>query len=317
MKVGQTGVVCCCHIDDYNNNIIKKHEKTRQDKEDDRTRHVLTLNANAGPVFLTFKDQPGIAGAMTRDSGGAPLFDFAAPDGVRHVVWRVDDPRPYVEGFNTLDAAYVADGHHRSASAARAGAERKAANPAHTGEEEYNWFLTVLFPASELTCSPTNRVAKDLNGLSPDELLAKLGAVASVTPEVDPQPALPRIVRSVCRRVQRGRVVRRDLPRAVDRPHRPDRELGLRLAPRTGARPAPRHRDIRTDKRVDFVGGIRGPGELKRLVDSGAAAAGFCMHPVTIAQLMAVSDAGQIMPPKSTWFEPKLRSGLLVHTLDS
>lgn len=313
-RVMQVGVVACCHIDDYTNNLIKKHEKTRKDKEDDRTRHVLELNANAEPVFFLFKDQPGLAAVMKRDTGAAPLYDFTAPDGVRHTVWRASDPAPYVAAFASMPAVYVADGHHRTASAARAGAERRAANPAHTGEEEYNWFLAVLFPASELTILPYHRVVKDLNGLSREQFLDRLMEVGAVAATDQPEPPAPGSF-SVYLGKQTGwrrvtmpshTINRTDPIASLDYVLLYDRVL----APVLGIG------DIRTDKRIDFVGGIRGPKELERRVDSGRDAVAFCMHPVTIQQLIAVADAGEIMPPKSTWFEPKLRSGLLVHTLD-
>ncbi|MCA9305021.1 MAG: DUF1015 domain-containing protein [Phycisphaerales bacterium] len=311
-KVSQTGVVCCCHVEDYNRDIIKKHEKTRQDKEDDRTRHVLSINANAGPVFLMHKDIADAAALVAKDTKGAALYDFTAPDGVRHTIWKASEPGAYVKAFGQLPAAYVADGHHRSASAARAGAERKSKNPRHTGNEEYNWFLTVLFPASALTILPYNRIVKDLNGLSPAQLLDKIGAIAHVTPEVDPTP---RSTGSFCMYLD-GKWWNIELPeRSIDKSD-PIASLDYVLlydrilAPMLGVG------DIRKDKRIDFVGGIRGTGALKKVVDSGKASVAFSMHPTTVEQIIRVSDAGQIMPPKSTWFEPKLRSGLLVHTLD-
>src|SRR5690606_2783778 len=187
----QIGLVCCCHIDDYANDIIKKHEKTRKDKEDDRTRHVLELNAHAEPVFLTYRDQPAIDKQVELDVNDRPLYHFVARDGVTHTIWEVADAQPYVEAFKQVPCAYIADGHHRSASATRAGMERRAANPNHTGEEEYNWFLAVLFPASQLQILPYNRVVKDLNGLSPDEVLKRLGEVGSLSPTDNPTPSQP------------------------------------------------------------------------------------------------------------------------------
>lgn len=311
-RASQTGVVCCCHVEDYNRDIIKKHEKTRQDKEDDRTKHVLSINANAGPVFMMHKDQPEAAMLVARDTAGAPLYDFTAVDGVRHTVWKAADAGAYVKAFGKLPAAYVADGHHRSASAARAGAVRKADNPRHTGNEEYNWFLTVLFPASALTILPYNRIVKDLNGLTPAALLDKIGAVAHVTPEIDPTP---RSTGSFCMYLD-GKWWNIELPEGSIDKSDPIGSLDYVLLYERILSPMLGIGDIRKDKRIDFVGGIRGPGALKRLVDSGKAAVAFSMHPTTVEQIIRVSDAGQIMPPKSTWFEPKLRSGLLVHTLD-
>ncbi|MCR9218552.1 MAG: DUF1015 family protein [bacterium] len=311
--LAQTGVVGCCHIDDYNNNVIKKHEKTRQDKEDDRTRHVLTLNANAGPVFLLHKNEASIQAMIDAGVKEEPLYDFTAVDGVRHTVWRIEDPEPYVQAYRNLKAAYVADGHHRSASAARAGAERRKANPNHTGNEEYNWFLSVLFPADELNILPYNRYVKDLNGLSAEQLINKIGAIAQVEKDIDPQPRTTGCFGMyVDGQWYSITLPAQSIPSAADDPIGNLDYVLLYdrvLAPILGIG------DIRTDKRIDFVGGIRGTKELERRVNQGGGVA-FAMHPVTIKQLTAVSDAGEIMPPKSTWFEPKLRSGLLVHTLD-
>ena len=311
--LAQTGVVGCCHIDDYNTNVIKKHEKTRQDKEDDRTRHVLTLNANAGPVFLLHKNDPSIQSLIDEGVQRDPLFDFTADDGVRHTVWRVEDPSAYVAAYGALDAAYVADGHHRSASAARAGAERRGANPGHTGDEEYNWFLTVLFPADELNILAYNRYVKDLNGLTADELINKIGAIAQVEKDIDPQPRTTGCFGMyVDGQWYSITLPAQSIPSAASDPIGNLDYVLLYdriLAPILGIG------DIRTDKRIDFVGGIRGTKALEHRVNEGGGVA-FAMHPVTIDQLTAVSDADQIMPPKSTWFEPKLRSGLLVHTLD-
>jgi len=311
--LAQTGVVGCCHIDDYNNDIIKKHEKTRQDKEDDRTRHVLTLNANAGPVFLMHKNEPTIARLIAEGVKRDPLYNFTAVDGVRHTVWKIEDPAPYLDAYGTLSAAYVADGHHRSASAARAGAERRKANPHHTGNEEYNWFLSVLFPADELNILPYNRYVKDLNGLTAEQLINKISAIARVEKDIDPQPrstgCFGMYVEGQWYSIT---LPEQSIPSAKEDPIG---NLDYVLLYDRILSPILGIGDIRTDKRIDFVGGIRGTQALERRVNQGGGVA-FAMHPVTITQLTAVSDAGQIMPPKSTWFEPKLRSGLLVHTLD-
>ncbi len=310
-SLSQTGVVACCHVDDYLNDRIRKHEKTRQAKEDDRTRHVLTLNANTGPVFLLHEDRPAIAALTKSSEETEALYDFTAVDGVRHTVWRIDDPAPFVEAFGQLDVAYVADGHHRSASAARAGAERRAGNPGHNGDEEYNWFLTVLFPASALTVLPYNRIVRDLNGLAASDFLSRISEVCEVVPDAPAEPDAP----GRCAMHIEGRWYGLTFPPPTD-PANPVATLDYErlyqhiLAPILGIG------DIRSDERIDFVGGIRGTAELEKHVAEGSAAVAFSMHPTTIEQLMAVSDAGLIMPPKSTWFEPKLRSGLLVHLLD-
>ncbi len=306
----QTGVVGCVHIDDYEQDVIRKHEKTRQDKEDDRTRHVLTLEAHAEPVFLTYRGLPPIEVLSEAVVATDPMHDFTAPDGVRHTVWRIADPSSWVEAFRDVPHAYVADGHHRSASAWRAGKERRAANPRHRGDEEYNWFLAVLFPADQLTIMPYNRVVRDLAGKSPAEVLQALRQVGRVSPADHPRPPRPGTfcvyLADAWYRVElhEERIDRRDPIGSLDVSLLQDQVLGPILG--VG--------DPRTDKRLDFVGGIRGTAELELRVNSGEMAIAFSLYPTTVDQLMAVSDAGAIMPPKSTWFEPKLRSGLFVHT---
>lgn len=308
----QLGLVCCCHIDDYLNNRIKKHEKTRPDKEDDRTRHVLTMNAHPEPVFLTYRDRPEITELAARDSNHRPIIHFNAPDGVTHTVWTVKDPQPYMDVFAKCDAAYVADGHHRTASAARAGEQRRARNPSHSGDEEYNWFLTVLFPASQLRILPYNRAIVDLHGQTEAQIIARLGELGRVATTHDPAPDRPAVfcfyLHGIWRRLELDPAL---IPRGD-----PINSLDVALLQNHVLSPIFGIGDPRTDQRIDFVGGIRGPGELKQRVDRGDAAIAVSMYPTTIEQLLAVSDAGAIMPPKSTWFEPKLRSGLFVHMMD-
>lgn len=308
----QIGVVCCCHIDDYEKNVILKHEKTRKDKEDDRTRHVLTMRANAEPVFLAYRDQKAIDRLVEQGMNDRPVFHFVAKDGVTHSVWRVGESDAYVKAFAGVDRAYIADGHHRSASAARAGAELRAANPKHTGNEEYNWFMAVLFPASQLTILPYNRVVSDLNGKPIADILKRLGEIGTVSAARSPSPEKPGVfcvyLDGAWQRVEVAE-------RLIDR-NDPIESLDVSLLQRLVLEPVLGVGDPRTDKRIDFVGGIRGTTELERRVNSGSAAIAFSMHPTTIQQVFAVSDAGQIMPPKSTWFEPKLRSGMFVHMLD-
>jgi uncharacterized protein (DUF1015 family) len=308
----QTGVVGCVHVDDYEKNVIRKHEKTRKDKEDDRTRHVLTLNANAEPVLLTYRPRPELDSLTRLGTHGEPLYDFTAPDGVRHTVWRVDEPAAWVQAFCAVPQAYVADGHHRSASAWRAGKERKAANPAHRGDEEYNWFLAVLFPANQLRILPYNRVVRDLNGLAPTEFADRLRGLGRLEPATEPAPTAPG---SFGLFFDGGWQRLTIAPGSIDRAD-PIGSLDVSLLQERVLGPILGIGDPRTDKRIDFVGGIRGPAELERRVRSGNMAFGVAMYPTTVEQLMAVSDAGGIMPPKSTWFEPKLRSGLFVHELD-
>ena len=303
----QTGVAALCHVEDYDNNLIKKHEKTRKDKEDDRVRHTSTLSANPGPVFLTYRDQPAIDTIVAAAVASAPLLSFTAHDGIRHTVWRITAPEALVTAFRQVPAVYIADGHHRAASAARVARERRAANPAHTGDEDYNWFLTVLFPARQLRILPYNRLIVDLNSRSPRQLLAELGRIGAITPATNAAPAAPGNVHFYLEGQWHALALN---PLAgADPVSRLDVSLlqDKVLAPLLGID------DPRTSKRIDFVGGIRGTKYLEDAVNSGRAAIAFSMHAVTIDQLMDISDAGQIMPPKSTWFEPKLRDGLFMH----
>jgi uncharacterized protein (DUF1015 family) len=304
----QVGVATVCHIEDYERDIIKKHEKTRRDKEDDRTRLIGTLSADTGPVFLTYRDSAAIDALVADVRKGAPLYDFTAPDGIQHTVWRVPGAKDFVAAFGQVPVSYVADGHHRTASAVRVGRERREANAAHTGNEEYNWFLAVLFPASQLQILPYNRAVKDLNGHSMEAFLEAVGRAFSIKPNGSPRPSHPGEIRMYLDGAWYDLTWQ---PAANADPISQLDVTGLQdrlLAPLLGID------DPRTSKRIDFIGGIRGTDELVKLVDSGKAAVAFSMYPTTVEQLMAIADAGQIMPPKSTWFEPKLRSGLFIHT---
>jgi len=307
----QTGVVGCVHIDDYARDVIRKHEKTRKDKEDDRTRHVLTLQANAEPVILSFRDDPRLDALITDGVQAPPLYDFVTEDGVRQRVWAVTDPAAFVEAFARVPVVYVADGHHRCASAWRAGEELRAANPAHTGREEYNWFLAVLFPAGRLRILPYHRVVQDLHGLDPAGFLERLREIGRVVPAHEPSP--PRPGSFALYLAGRWHLLVLE-PASI--PDDPVRSLDAALLEERVLGPVLGITDIRADPRVDFVGGIHGTPELERRVDAGEAALAIALHPVTVEQLMAIADAGGIMPPKTTWFEPKLKSGLFVHTLD-
>jgi uncharacterized protein (DUF1015 family) len=304
----QVGVAAVCHIEDYEKDIIKKHEKTRRDKEDDRTKLIGTISADTGPVFLTYRDSETIDALVVKGQQSAPLYDFTAPDGVQHTVWRVAGGADLVAGFQNVPVSYVADGHHRTASAARVGRERREANPEHTGKEEYNWFLAVLFPASQLQILPYNRAVKDLNGHSKEAFLEAVGRAFTLRPNGSATPKRPGEIRMYLDGAWYDLAWQ---PTADADPISQLDVTGLQdrlLAPLLGID------DPRTSKRVDFIGGIRGTNELVKLVDSGKAAVAFSMYPTTVEQLMAIADANQIMPPKSTWFEPKLRSGLFVHT---
>jgi uncharacterized protein (DUF1015 family) len=303
----QRGLVAGCHVEDYDAGLIKKHEKTRKDKEDDRTRLIDTISAATGPVFLTYRDDARLTALVAAKTQEKPQHDFTAPDGIRHTVWRIAGGAEWVQAFAGVPVTYIADGHHRAASAARVARLRRERNPAHTGREEYNWFLCVLFPASELKILPYNRIVVDLNGLAAVDFLARVKEIFGLEENVAAAPtAVGRVSMYLggkwyglrCRAEAAADPVSR-----LDVSVLQDRLLGpvLGIA------------DVRTSKRIDFVGGIRGTAELVKRVDAEGGVA-FSMYPVTLDQLMDIADAGQIMPPKSTWFEPKLRSGLFIHT---
>jgi uncharacterized protein (DUF1015 family) len=308
----QTGLVCCCHVEDYVRDVIKKHEFTRKDKEDDRTKHTAALNANVGPVFIAYRDVDAIRSVLAPiPEKTAPLYDFVDELNVRHRVWTVEDVATVQRLFaEQVPVAYIADGHHRSASAVRVGTERRAARPPLGGEAESDWFLSVLFPASELRILPYNRVVKDLNGRSPEEFLAELRSMFSVEENAAPSPASPRRASLYLGGKWHG-LAWPDVAGG-----NPVDQLDVSVLQNRVLGPLLGIDDPRTSGRIKFVGGIRGPEELVRLVDEKGYAVAFSMYPTTVDQLMAIADAGQIMPPKSTWFEPKLRTGLLSHELD-
>ncbi|MEO0795883.1 MAG: DUF1015 domain-containing protein [Verrucomicrobiota bacterium] len=304
----QRGIVAVCNIEDYENDLIKKHEKTRQAKEDDRTRLNGVLRAHPGPVFLTYKDEAAINQIVDETVKSEPFIDFVAPDEVGHTVWKISGNEALVEAFKAVDVFYVADGHHRSASAARVGKELREANPSHTGDEGYNWFLNVLFPASELKVLPYNRLVYTLNGQSKEAFLEALNKVVTVTEGAEPSPdAVGKLSMYLD-----GKWYGMDLSGLPA--NDPISKLDVSklqdhiLAPLLGIA------DPRTSDDIEFIGGIRGTEELEKRVNNGDGAVAFSMYPVTVEQLMEIADAGQIMPPKSTWFEPKLRSGLFVNT---
>lgn len=304
----QQGIVALSHVDDYGKDLIKKHEKTRVAKENDRTRLTSEMSANSGPVFLTYNEVPQLTRLMKEASAGAPLYDLVADDGIRHTVWKMEGGEAVVEAFAKVPCTYVADGHHRAASAARVGKERQAANPDHTGEEDYNWFLTVLFPGNQLKILPYNRIVHTLNGLSPAECLERIGQVSPVS---EVQSDTPETVGDV-RFYLDGQWYRIELTPAPDAD--PVSQLDVSMLQERILDPILGIADPRTSDDIDFVGGIRGTSYLKEQVDAGKGAIAFSMYPVSVEQLMAIADAGQIMAPKSTWFEPKLRSGFFVHT---
>lgn len=309
----QIGLVACCSVDEYDKDIILKHEKTRPDKENDRTRHMLTIRAQTGPVFLTYRPNANVNELVNELVRTAPLFDFVAADGIAHTIWHVpaDRNQAIIEAFGGVPQFYIADGHHRAKSASRARAELQSQNPNHTGDEEYNFFQCVLFPADQLRILAYNRVVKDLNGYSPQDFLKEVEREFEVRPDVDPVPRKHNRFAMYLEGRWYGLKLHSDVTKRMKVTDRLDVSVlqDSLLAPVLGVQ------DPRTDKRIDFIGGIRGTRELERLVNEGKAAVAFSMFPTSLDELMEISDAGEIMPPKSTWFEPKLRDGLLSHLI--
>lgn len=307
----QIGVVAACSIDEYDQDLIRKHERTRRDKEDDRTRHMLVLKAQTGLVFLTYRASRDVDTMVMETTITNALFDFRAEDGIQHTIWRVPDPVRFVQAFREIPFLYIADGHHRAASAARARAELKAQSFGHTGDEDYNFFLAVMFPDEQLRILPYNRAVKDLNGLSTEDFLEALRKQFDVSQSGTAEPAN----RGEWSMYLDGRWYSLKLPARVPAPAGIVDSLDVSVLQDRVLEPILGIKDVRTDKRIDFIGGMRGTKELERLVDEGKAAVAFSMFPTTIEDLLRVSDAGEIMPPKSTWFEPKLRDGLLIHKI--
>jgi uncharacterized protein (DUF1015 family) len=307
----QIGVVACCSVDEYDNNIIRKHERTRRDKEDDRTRHIVMLRAQTGPVFLTYRTRPEIDEQVNAAIADAPLFDITAEDGIRHTIWKLTDTERLVNGFAAVPLLYIADGHHRAASASRARAELREQSFTHTGKEDYNYFLTVIFPDSQMQILAYNRVVRDLNGLSKEQFLDALKRQFTITENADPSPAQ----RGHWSMYLDGHWYGLQLAPDATLPVGTVSALDVSVLQDRLLDPILGIKDVRTDKRIDFVGGLRGTKELERLVNEGKAAVAFSLFPTTVGELLMVSDANEIMPPKSTWFEPKLRDGLLIHTL--
>ena len=310
----QTGIVACCSIDDYVNSVIKKHENTREEKELDRIRHVDTVNAQIGPIFLAYRQNTALKEIVAEEKTKPALYDFVSDDGIRHRVWRIDgaDRTDAIEAaFAAIPSTYIADGHHRAASAVKVGLKRRTKHPGYTGEEPFNYFLSVLFPDEELMILPYNRVVRDLNGMSTEQFFEKLKEKFELE-EIGKEPYAP---------VQKGTFgmylggtwyALKILPqyRSAD----PVKGLDVSILQDHLLAPVLGIGDPRTDKRIDFIGGIRGLKELERRVGEDMEVA-FSMYPTSIEELLSVADAGLLMPPKSTWFEPKLRSGLFIHRL--
>lgn len=313
----QTGLVGCCEYQEYYEGRIKKHELTRTVKENDRVRHVECLNANAEPVFFSYRGVASINEFVDHALTGVPLYDFVAEDGVRHELWAISesgDTTLLEQAFLSVPDLYVADGHHRTAAAARVGQKRKDSNPEHQGDEEYNFFMAVLFPDDQLEIFDYNRVVKDLNGLSPDDFVAALSDDFDIqlAGKTCPRPAALREF-SLYLDGSWYELRAKTSPASSGSPIG---DLDVTLLSEKVLGPILGITDLRNDNRIDFVGGIRGLEELERLVDSGEMAAAFALYPVSMEQLLNIADAGEIMPPKTTWFEPKLRSGLFVHGLE-
>ncbi len=310
----QTGIVACCSIDDYMNGVIKKHENTREEKELDRIRHVDTVNAQTGPIFLAYRQNIALKEIVAEEKTKPALYDFVSDDGIRHRVWRIDgaDRTDAIEAaFAAIPSTYIADGHHRAASAVKVGLKRRTKHPGYTGEEPFNYFLSVLFPDEELMILPYNRVVRDLNGMSTEQFFEKLKEKFELE-EIGKEPYAP---------VQKGTFgmyldgtwyALKILPqyRSAD----PVKGLDVSILQDHLLAPVLGIGDPRTDQRIDFIGGIRGLKELERRVGEDMEVA-FSMYPTSIEELLSVADAGLLMPPKSTWFEPKLRSGLFIHRL--
>lgn len=312
----QYGIVVAANVHDYANGVIKKHELTRRDKEDDRMRHVRINNANIEPVFFAFPDNEILETIIRKVTSTEAEYDFTAPDGFGHHFWVVDDPADIAaitEAFAAMPSLYIADGHHRSAAAARVGLEKAQTDPNHTGDEEYNYFLAVAFPASHLRIIDYNRVVRDLNGLTPEQFIKALEKDFIVVPK-GAETYTPAGLHNFSLYLdgqwysltaREGRYDDAD----------PIGVLDVTISSDLILRDILGIHDLRSDKRIDFVGGIRGLGELKRRVDSGEMAMALALYPVSMKQLMDIADTGNIMPPKTTWFEPKLRSGLVIHEL--
>ena len=308
----QTGLVACVSIDDYLNGQVKKHELTREDKEKDRINHINILQANTGPVFLLYKEDGSKRDLFEKAMALQPEYDFIAPDGVRHVL-RVIKDEQLINAFKKKfldDDLYIADGHHRAASAVKVGCQKRDENPKHNGQEEYNYFLSVIFPHQELNILAYNRVVKDLNSYSKNEFLEKLAEKFELKKTVDKEPKEIHFFSFYLE----GEWWQAKIKAKEDK--NPVNNLDAKILQDEILEPLLGISNPRTDQRINFIGGIKGTAELERLVDSGEYKIAFSLYPTTKEQLIAVSDAGELMPPKSTWFEPKLRSGLVVHLLE-
>ena len=313
----QYGLVVCAYVEDYMTGKIKKHELTRRDKEEDRMKHVRVNNANIEPVFFAYPENGEIDALVAQYTAGQPEYDFtAALDGFRHTFWMINDEadiRRITELFAAMPAMYIADGHHRSAAAALVGAEKAQQNPNHRGDEEYNYFMAVCFPANQLTIIDYNRVVKDLNGLSDEAFLDRLSKHFTVEKK-GPEIFKPTRLHEFSLYLSENWYSLTAKPGTYD-DNDPIGVLDVTISSNLILDEILGIKDLRSDKRIDFVGGIRGLGELKKRVDSGEMKVALALYPVSMKQLIDIADTGNIMPPKTTWFEPKLRSGLVIHKL--
>lgn len=313
----QYGLVGLTAVDEYLNNVIKKHELTRAEKEADRIKHVDICDAHSSPVFFTYPHRKDIDNVVSQYADKAPEYDFMSDDGIQHTLWLIPDPaaiQTIEKAFQEMDCLYVADGHHRTASAAKVGLVRREQHPDYTGEEEFNFFMAVIFPDNQLAIMDYNRVVKDLNGLSKDEFIDRVKESFDIIPVCQCKPYKPEALHTFGMYIDHTwyKLVAKD--GTFDR-NNPVESLDVSILQTNLLHPILGIGDPRVDKRIDFIGGIRGLGELVKRVDSGREEVAFAMYPTSIDELMTIADAGEIMPPKSTWFEPKLRSGLFIHLL--
>lgn len=310
----QTGIVACASIDDYQNNIIKKHENTREEKEQDRIRHVDTMSAQTGPIFLAYRSNALISQIVNHKKEEEPLYDFTSADGITHRVWKLGDStsvHKIQEEFESISQIYIADGHHRAASAVKVGLKRRNENPNFTGYEEFNTFLSVLFPEDQLMIMPYNRVVRDLNGLTKEAFLDKVANHFDIMPMSQPVGPTQKYTFGMYLDSSWYQLTARE---EICSEKDPVEALDVSVLQNYILAPILGIQDPRTDSRIDFIGGIRGLGELEKRVKNDMAVA-FSMYPTSIQELFAVADANKLMPPKSTWFEPKLRSGIFIHEI--
>jgi uncharacterized protein (DUF1015 family) len=314
----QTGICATFSVDDYDNDVILKHEKTRKVKEDDRTNHIITTEAQTGVVFLTYRGVTTVNDLVDKTMTSVKSeYDFTAPDGIQHTVWIM--PNEYYEiienEFAKINKLYIADGHHRAKSASRAREEKMKANPHHTGNEEYNYFIAVIFPADQLKILPYNRVVFDLNGLSKADFMNSVADKLTITPTSNKEPQAKNLFCMYLDKEWFELKPRDSVFASLSLEKSVGEKLDVSILQNFLLNPVLGIDDPRTNNRIDFIGGIRGTKELEKLVDSGKAAVAFSLYPVSLDDLMNISDAGEVMPPKSTWFEPKLRDGLLTHLI--